>query len=341
MKRKFLLSLGAACMAAAPVLAQSLPGEGTTVRFSRSDSLGAQYIQDAILMQALTDLGYDVELTTVGTAAFLQAAMQGDLDVSGDVNMPQRQLQYVTVEDDVALLGEGTIEGGGINGYMIDKATAEEYGITDVGQLKDPEIAALFDSDGDGKANLMNCDPGWSCGDVVDYQLEDFGLMDTVQSVRAKYEPLLAETFSRYRQGEPILFYTWSPSFVTQVLVPGEDVVWLPIPRDSAPESVSVPNGHVVEGVVGCAGDAPSCRMATGSWNWEIAANRDFLAENPVVETLVSTVQWPLQTWSNWEGEMKEDNSDRAIERIAATWIEENRETYEGWLETAKAAAGE
>ena len=341
MKRKFLLSLSAACMAAAPVLAQSLPGEGTTVRFSRSDSLGAQYIQDAILMQALTDLGYDVELTTVGTAAFLQAAMQGDLDVSGDVNMPQRQLQYVTVEDDVALLGEGTIEGGGINGYMIDKATAEEYGITDVGQLKDPEIAALFDSDGDGKANLMNCDPGWSCGDVVDYQLEDFGLMDTVQSVRAKYEPLLAETFSRYRQGEPILFYTWSPSFVTQVLVPGEDVVWLPIPRDSAPESVSVPNGHLVEGVVGCAGDAPSCRMATGSWNWEIAANRDFLAENPVVETLVSTVQWPLQTWSNWEGEMKEDNSDRAIERIAATWIEENRETYEGWLETAKAAAGE
>ncbi|WP_238370872.1 glycine betaine/L-proline ABC transporter substrate-binding protein ProX [Heliomarina baculiformis] len=341
MKRKFLLSLGAACMAAAPVLGQSLPGEGTTVRFSRSDSLGAQYIQDAILMQALTDLGYDVELTTVGTAAFLQAAMQGDLDVSGDVNMPQRQLQYVTVEDDVALLGEGTIEGGGINGYMIDKATAEEYGITDVGQLKDPEIAALFDSDGDGKANLMNCDPGWSCGDVVDYQLEDFGLMDTVQSVRAKYEPLLAETFSRYRQGEPILFYTWSPSFVTQVLVPGEDVVWLPIPRDSAPDSVSVPNGHVVEGVVGCAGDAPSCRMATGSWNWEIAANREFLAENPVVETLVSTVQWPLQTWSNWEGAMKEDNSDRAIERIAATWIEENRETYEGWLETAKAAAGE
>ena len=73
----------------------------------------------------------------------------------------------------------------------------------------------------------------------------------------------------------------------------------------------------------------------------EIAANRDFLAENPVVETLVSTVQWPLQTWSNWEGAMKEDNSDRAIERIAATWIEENRETYEGWLETAKAAVGE
>ncbi|OLT68771.1 hypothetical protein BI334_30540 [Moorena producens 3L] len=28
-------------------------------------------------------------------------------------------------------------------------------------QLKNPKIAKLFDSDGDGKANLTGCNPGW------------------------------------------------------------------------------------------------------------------------------------------------------------------------------------
>ena len=338
-KNPFFLTTALACTLALPAMAQDLPGEGKEVRLSRSDSLGTQYVQAEILKRAMEDLGYDVTMTSIGTAAFLQAAAQGDLDISGDINMPQRALQYDTVKDEVTLLSGGTIQGGGINGYLIDKATAESRGITDLSALADPEIAALFDADGDGKADLMNCDPGWSCGDVVEFQLQEYGLTDTVESVRAKYEPLLAETFARYRQGDPVLYYTWSPSFATETLVPGEDVVWLPIPYDAAPEGVEVPNGHLVEGVEGCAGGATSCRMATGSWNWDIAANREFIADNPAIAALADGVEWPLATWSVWETQMKEDNSARAIRKIADGWIEENRATYEGWLETAKAAA--
>jgi glycine betaine/proline transport system substrate-binding protein len=211
-----------------PVLAQDMPGEGKSVKFARNDSLGAQYIQDEILIAMMKDLGYDVDLTTISTAAFLQAAFQGDLDISADINMPQRALQFEKVAENVALVGSGTIEGGGINGYTIDKATADKHNITSVDQLKDPELAKLFDSDGDGLANMANCDPGWSCGDVVDFQLGAFGLTDTVESIRAKYEPLMGEIFARYQQGDSVLYYTWSPSFVTEKLKPGEDVVWLP-----------------------------------------------------------------------------------------------------------------
>lgn len=324
---------------ALPVMAQDMPGEGKSVKFARNDSLGAQYIQDEILVALMKDLGYDVDLTTVGTAAFLQAAAQGDLDISADINMPQRALQFEKVADKVALVGDGTIGGGGINGYTIDKATADKYNITSVDQLKDPELAKLFDSDGDGTANLANCDPGWSCGDVVDYQLNAFGLGDTVESIRAKYEPLMGEVFARFAQGDSVLYYTWSPSFVTEKLKPGTDVVWLPIPFDALPDSVTAANGHEVTGVVGCAGGQDPCRMATGSWNWEIAANKEFLADNPAIVHLAETVEWPLATWSGWEGKMKEDNSDRAIEKIAKGWIEANQDQYNTWLEAARAAA--
>lgn len=324
---------------ALPAFAQEMPGEGKTIKFGRSDSLGAQYIQDEILISMMEELGYEVDVTTIGIAAFFQAASQGDLDITGDINMPQRALQYETVEDKIALVGDGTIQGGGINGYVIDKASADKHGIKDVGQFKDPEIAKVFDSDGDGKANMANCDPGWSCGDVVDYQIEAFGLTDTVQTIRAKYEPLMGEVFARYAQGEPVFYYTWSPSFVTERLKPGEDVVWLPIPFDALPEGVSAANGHEVNDVVGCAADQDPCRMATGSWNWEIAANRDFLADNPSVRHLAETISWPIEQWSSWEVQMRESNNDRAIKAIAQEWIEENQDQYNSWVESAREVA--
>lgn len=327
-----------ALVAAGPGLAQQLPGDGKTVRYARSDSLGANYVMDEILIAALKELGYEVDMRTLGAAAYFQGAAQGDLQLAAAINFPQSELKYERVKDDVALIGDGAIgNGGGTNGYMVDKVTAEKYGLTDISQLSDPEIAKVFDTDGDGLANLANCDPGWSCGDVVDYQLKEFGLSDTVESVRAKYEPLMAEVFARHRAGEPVLFYTWSPSFVTQEMKPGQDTVWLPIPRDAAPEGVNVKQ-HLVEGVVGCAGGQTSCRMATGSWNWQMTGNREFVDQNAAVKSLGEQMEWPLATWSEWEGQMKADSSDRAIKKIAEDWIAANRDQFDKWVADAKAA---
>ena len=339
-KLSTLLSITTVLAMGATAAFAELPGDGKTVRYARNDSLGAQYIQDEIMMTLLRKLGYEIDLTTIGIAPFFQAASLGDIDITGDINVPQRLPQYEKVSGTVALVGDGTIgNGGGINGYVIDKATADAHNIKDVGQLADPELAKLFDSDGDGIANLINCDPGWSCGDVVDFQLEEYGLSDTVESVRAKYEPLLAEVFARHSQGESILYYTWSPSFVTEELKPGEDVVWLPIPYGALPEGVTSESGHDVSGVVGCSLGQDPYKMATGSWNWKFAANRDFLEENPAVATLAATAQWPIAVWSSLEGQMREDNSDDAISQIAENWIAENAGLVDEWLAAAKASA--
>lgn len=337
--RRATLGLAAgALLAGQQALADGLPGEGKTVRFAQNDSLGANYVQDQILIAALEKLGYKVTLQTLGVAAFFQAAAQGDLDMTGDINWPQREPAYRKVEQQLALVGDGTIIGGGINGYTIDKKTAEANNITNIEQLKDPKVAALFDTDGDGLANLNNCDPGWSCGDVVDFQIEKFGLKDTIRSVRGKYEALMAETFARAKRGEAVLYYTWSPSWVVDTLVPGRDVVWLPIPFDALPEGVSAGSGHLVKGIVGCAGNQDPCRMTVGSWNWRIVANRDFLKANPAVQKLAETAKWPLTTWSAWEGALATANSNRDIKKLAETWISENQAEFDGWVAQAAAA---
>lgn len=322
-------------MAWQPVSAQDKPGEGKTIRFARSDSLGANYVQDVILIEGLKKLGYDVKMSTLGSTASMQAASQGDMDFVSDINMPQQEASYVKLKDKLDLIGEGSIIGGGINGYYVDKKTAEAYNLTNVEQLKDPKIAALFDTNGDGKADMVNCDPGWRCGDVVDYQIEKFGLKDTVQTVRAKYEVLLAESFARAKRGEPMLIYTWSPSWVTDTLKPGEDAVWLPIPFDALPENVTATNGHLVNGVIGCAGGQDPCRMTTGSWNWMMAVNKDFINANPAVRKFVELMRWPTSVWAEWETQLNKDSSDRALRKLGETWIAENQATFDGWVAEA------
>jgi glycine betaine/proline transport system substrate-binding protein len=326
-------------LATADVASAQQPGNGRTIRYQQSNALGATYISDQIVIAALEKLGYKVVVTVLAPAAFLQSAAQDDMDMSTSINFPQSQVPYQRVEKQLALVGDGSIIGGGVNGYMVDKKTAEAHKLMGVDQLKDPKIAALFDTNRSGKATLINCDPGWSCGDVVEFQLEKFGLSDTVRSVRGKYEALMGETFSRYRAGEPVLFYGWSPGWVVDTLRPGRDVVWLPTPFEALPPGVVAPRGALVSGVVGCAGGQDPCRMTIGAWNYQSIVNRTFLAANPAVEKFVSQYRHPLSTWVGWEGTISKTKNDRDIKKAAETWIADNQAQFDGWIKDAAAAA--
>ncbi len=320
-----------------PAPAADLPGKGRTIRFAQSDSLGANYVTAQIVSAAFKDLGYDVKLSTISTTLFFQAAAQGDLDIATDINFPQREPGFRKVEQQAMVVGGGLIQGGGVNGYLIDKKSADRYHITSLEQMKDPAVAKLFGKD--GKADLINCDPGWSCGDVVDFQLDKFELKNTINSIRGKYEALMVETVARVKRGEPAFFYAWSPSWVTNTLIPGKDVVWLPTPFDALPASVPNKGSALVGGVTGCAGDANPCRMAMASWNWNAVANRNFIAENPAVKALIEQIQFPLQTWAGWERSISEQGgSDSRIKAMAREWLAANKATLGQWVSAARAA---
>ncbi|HEY0295324.1 MAG TPA: glycine betaine/L-proline ABC transporter substrate-binding protein ProX [Bordetella sp.] len=317
-----------------PAAAQDLPGKGKTVRYAQGDSLGSNYVVSLIVSQALKDMGYGVKLSTMNTTLFFQAAAQGDQDIATDINFPQRELAFKAVADQETIIGTGLIIGGGVNGYMIDKKTALAHNITSVDQLKDPKLAGLFGAD--GKAELISCDPGWSCGDVVDYQLDKFGLKQTVKSVRGKYEALMVDTIAKVNSDKPVLFYTWSPSWVTSTLVPGKDVVWLPTPMDALPPNITARGSALVPNVEGCAGGANPCRMAMASWNWGVVANNAFIAANPAVKALLEEIKFPLSTFSHWEGEIgKNGGSQATINRLSSEWLGANKTQFDQWVATA------
>ncbi|TCT04784.1 glycine betaine/L-proline ABC transporter substrate-binding protein ProX [Aquabacter spiritensis] len=336
--RKIAMAALGAVILQGPVFAQSLPGKSRTVRYAQGDSLGANYVTSQIISRAIRSLGYRVKMSTLNTTLFFQAVSQGDLDLATDINMPQRMPAFRAVETHAEIIGTGMILGGGINGYLIDRKTATAYGITSLAQMKDPRLATLFGKD--GRADLINCDPGWSCGDVVDFQLDQFGLKHTVRSVRGKYETLMVEAVARVKRGEPAFFYAWSPSWVNSALIPGEDVVWLPTPEDALPPNVPNRGSALVPGVAGCAGGADPCRMAMASWNWASVANKRFIAANPAIKALIEQIKFPLETWSDWEFNINKNGANSTnVNRMADEWISQNKGTFDGWVATAKAAA--
>jgi glycine betaine/proline transport system substrate-binding protein len=225
---------------------------------------------------------------------------------------------------------EGVYSPGALQGYLIDKKTADKYDIKTIDQLKDPKIAALFDVNDDGKADLSGCNPGWGCEKVIEHHLDAYGLRDTVTHNQGSYSAIIADTITRYQQGEPILYYTWTPYWVSGVLVPGKDVTWLQVPFSALPgerENVdtSLPDGS---------------NYGFQANNQRIIANKEFAEANPAAAKLFSIMKLSANDISAQNLRMRDgEDTPEDIDRHVAAWIKANQSTFDGWLDEARKAA--
>jgi glycine betaine/proline transport system substrate-binding protein len=225
----------------------------------------------------------------------------------------------------------------------MDKATAEANGITNMEQLQDPEIAALFDSDGNGKANLIGCPEGWGCAKVINHQIPAYGLEDTVEHVQGEYALLMADTIARYQRGEPILFYTWTPNWTVNKLKPGEDVVWVEVPSPSLPEDQKAMESEeftTVSGITGCVEGKDPCAIGWPYGDIRVVMNTEFMNNNEAAVRLAEAVRIPFEEITEQNAWM-EDNEARTQEEIRAyteEWMAENQEWVDEWLAMARGA---
>jgi glycine betaine/proline transport system substrate-binding protein len=323
--------LGAALLlsaAAALSFAQAMPGKGVTVQPLMS-SIQEETFQTRIIMSALKDLGYDVKpIKEVEYATAVVAIGNGDGTFMADYWNPLHADFYKNGGGDAKLFRKGEYIANNLQGYLIDKKTADANKITNLGQLKDPKIAKLFDADGDGKADLAGCVPGWGCEKVIEHQLTDFKLRDTVTHKQGAYAALIADVIARHKAGKPILYYTWTPYWVSGVLVPGKDVVWLEVPHSSQPganqgKSTKLPNGKDYGFEVNVQ---------------QIVANKAFTDANPAAAKVFELAKLDVNDVNAQNTRMNEGEKDSAaIDRHVAAWIKANQKTYDGWLAAARA----
>lgn len=314
-------------LATAQTPAADLPGKGVTVQ-ALQGPLAEETFQTMLVNRALDRLGYETRpAKEIAYPTAHIAVANGDATFLAVHWDPLHQDYYENAGGDARLLRTGQYAGPAAQGYLIDKATAEKYDITKIDQLRDPGLARLFDHDGDGKADLTGCDPGWGCEAMIEHHMDGYRLRATVRHVQGSYAALMADTIGRYRRGEPVLYYTWTPYWVSSVLVPGRDVVWLQVPFSSNPRNA---NTRLDDG-----SDYGFSVNTT-----RIVVNRAWAEKNPAAVKLFEVMRLPVADISAQNERVRAgESSQAAIARHTAGWIKAHQEVFDGWIAQALAAA--
>ena len=309
-------------------------GKGVTATYSGIEEL----FQTEIVLIGLEELGYTREKPKkFGYGTMHIAVANGDADFATSHWERLHQVFYDEVGGEETVKRIGPLIDDVLQGYLIDKRSKEEHGIEDLGDLADAPIAKVFDTDSDGKANLIGCNKGWGCEKIVNHHLKAYGLLKTVKHDQGDYFTLMDDTIKRLKsqdgeEGEPILYYSWTPLWIHHVLKPGTDVEWVDVPETNLPEYL----GKVTEEDTSV--DGKNYGFATDSQH--ILANQEFLACNPVAKRFFEKVTIPIGKVSEQLGELSEKGlSEAAIRKSAEGWIEDNRATFNGWLEQARSEA--
>ena len=284
-----------------------------------------------ILETGLTALGYEVKPMQTGSYAVVHLTIgQGDADFTAVHWDGLHQAYFNKSGGEEKLSRLGPMYTGSMQGYFIDKATSDKHGITKMEQFKDPEIRKLFDMDGDGRANLTACNPGWGCEAVINHHLKEYGMEENIQQDKGQYFALMANTVARYKEGKPIFFYAWTPAWMLATLKPDVDVVWIDVPFTTLPGERGEVDTTLADGR----------NPGFISNNNFVLANRKFAEENPAAAKFLAEVKIPVgdcnaEAHKVFEGEKTEKDTKRHAEE----WIKAHQEQFDDWLAAAREAA--
>ena len=311
---------------------KAMPGKGVRVR-PGYDIPPFRLIAEVVNI-GLSKLGYDVqELKQISSAALLYAALSSDdLDFTPTDSERSYAKFYENSGGDAKFERLGTINENFFQGYQIDKKTADQYKITNIGQLKDPKIAKLFDSDGDGKADLSGAQAGWGTDEIINHHLDAYGLRATVEHNQGDIASLIVDVIARYRQGKPVLLYNFTPSWQSQQdLKLGKDVIWLEVPFTSIPKGMgeSTEKDTLVDGK----------NLGFPKDRLRVVATKKFLAANPAAKRWFELVKIPTEDINTEMLLFKEGKrSPEQIRQRAEEWVKKNQKLFDSWLEEARIA---
>ena len=321
------------------------PGLGVNVRMGRANwSTG--YLQAHIFKQLLEELGYTVNgfstETDFSPRDFYAPLAKGEYDFWVNGWFPAHDI-FISSEE---LLGEMggeqipaefvttvglQIESGALQGFLVDKKTADELGITslaDIAENPDP-----WDYNGNGKADLAGCDDGWGCQAVIAQTLTLNNFDDSIEQISGEYDELWAEQLEHLENGDPVLAYTWTPSAYITQLVPGQNAYWITVPS-----TILDQRGAARLPAEQCP-DQP-CEMGFRPADIQVVANNQFLENNPAAAKIfelvkIDVIDVALQNVRYGRGQ----NTEADIANHAAEWIADNRAVVDDWLIEARAAA--
>lgn len=160
------------------------------------------------------NLGLEVELQNGTNPIVFEAMDSGAMHVHPEVWMPNQQNLHDTYVKDkgTVVMNPNGVEA--FQGMCVDQATADKYGITAIEDLTNPDIAALFDSNGDGNGELWIGAPGWASTNVEKIRAKSYGYDQTMELTEIDETVAYANLANAIKAGDPWAGFCYTPHYV-------------------------------------------------------------------------------------------------------------------------------
>ena len=182
---------------------------------SWTGAIAIQNIMKAVIEKYLDG---EVSFLLVAEEAMYPALHKGDGSI--DV-VPDLWSQHTT-----AMLNEYVIPGSkesirlnktpykGSEGIFVPAYVQEKYNIRKLADLAKPEVAKIFDTDGDGKGEYWAGAVGWEATNHSMVRAKSYGFDKHFKASSVEQPVFLAQLAAAYQRKEPIVFYYWAPEWI-------------------------------------------------------------------------------------------------------------------------------
>ncbi|MFC1931636.1 glycine betaine ABC transporter substrate-binding protein [Chloroflexota bacterium] len=258
-------------------------------------------------------LGYTCEIADLSVPGTWAAMGAGEVDLWMNAWFPNTM--DFEIENRAATEWLGLIYGSSqspddvcLQFWAVPTWVSEEYGITSVADLDNPEFAEMFDLDGNGVGDILGCDAAWKCAAMIDEEIVEYGLEGLYEQQYGAEAMMMAAVEGHLLKDEPVLFYMYTPHPFFVKFPIGESVTILDDP-------LNFWGGHATIYKFG---------------------NADWVAANPDAANIVRQVKMTMTDvgWSMAEIEARGDDA-ATLEAIAREWMAEHQKEINSWLEEA------
>lgn len=279
------------------------------------------------VLQHILEESFDVDVDLKpGTNEEIFAGMDdGTIHVHPEVWLPNHatlHTEYVIRRRSVEMSPRGIPARQGI---CVTRHTRDEYGITSVAHLTDPDKAAIFDTVGDGLGEIWIGDPEWTSTRIERIRAHGYGYADNMQLLEADEIMATAAIDAAVAVDKPLIFYCYEPHYVFEL----HDIVYLDEP----------PYDPLRWRIIDPATDPDWLAKSNADVAWPVSFfhinySMKLAEERPDIAAFLRAIELDVDTVSRMTYALVVERRDPG--EFAAEWVSENRDRVAAWRDAAR-----
>jgi glycine betaine/proline transport system substrate-binding protein len=300
---------------------------GTQAAFAADMTIGVPNWPSAnvtahILQAALTErLGLDVETQNGTNPVIFEAMDSGSMDVHPEVWLPNQVALHDKYVEERGTVLKSPKHVEAVNAMCVNEIAATEHGVKSIYDLTNPEKAALFDSNGDGKGEVWIGATGFASALTERVRAHSYGYDQTLELQEYDEGLALAGLDAAVRDKKPFIFYCYGPHhvFALHKLVileepPHNPETWKVLQPTDGADWIEKSNAD----------------SAWGPSTTQIYFTKSLKERLPAAAAMLENVQLDNETVSAWTYALVVEKQDPA--EFAKKWVTENAATVDSWM---------